>query len=235
MNIEIKGNCSIEIMNLNTIESLSAVIKEYKLIDNELVGVTSLYGSYYDLDNIKKDLQKEVPFYITFNGDVRIINIEVNNLNYYEIVNQGLECTFDIVVNYYTVEDEQNEEENNGELVIEEVESKEESIADTKKECELEHKKDKIENDYDEILEDLLLPRKEIISDEDEKVKVSNIIKEDNRVDLRGIKDIYSNYRVYYIKNDEEVNKISNLENKSLDEIFRNNEEYEMKKKIIIK
>ena len=90
-------------------------------------------------------------------------------------------------------------------------------------------------NDYDEILEDLLLPRKEIISDEDEKVKVSNIIKEDNRVDLRGIKDIYSNYRVYYIKNDEEVNKISNLENKSLDEIFRNNEEYEMKKKIIIK
>lgn len=232
MNIEIKGKCSIEIKNLNTIESLSAGIKEYKLIDNELAGTASLYGSYYELDNIKKDFQKEVPFNITFNEDIRIMNIEVNNLNYYEIVNQGLECTFDIIVNYYIIEEELAKEE----LVNEEEPELElENIDDTKKECELEHEKDKIEDEYDEILEELLLPRKEIISDEDEKVKISDIIKEDNRVDLRGIKDIYSNYRVYYIKNDEEVNKISNLENKSLDEIFRNNEEYEIKKKIIIK
>ena len=69
--------------------------------------------------------------------------------------------------------------------------------------------------EYDEKLTEILLPRVECVNEDpitDNNVIVSEIKKDNNMVDLRKIKNVYSSYKVFFVENEKKVEEICKKE-----------------------
>ena len=88
--------------------------------------------------------------------------------------------------------------------------------------------KENIENMYEELLDDIFI-------DDRDSLEVNDLLKDNNRVVFTKFKNVYSGYRVYYPKNERELERICALENKSLDEVYKFNSDFIEKRRIIIK
>ncbi len=251
--MELTINCGafVEINKLLSIAEMNGYVDKYKLDDNFLEGTAVLKGKYVKDDSGETyDFYKEVPFTVVFKDkNVNIKVIDIVDLHFSEVINQGIETTFEILVDYDVIENKEynvvgkdfiNQSKEKDFLVESKENEKLDEIDDLDDDYheqidfddileDLNELKDEITKDYEELLDDILLGNNR------DTVEVKEMKKENNRVVFTKFKDNYSTYRVYYPKDEKEVEKICGENNKSLDEIYRNNSDLNEKRRIILK
>lgn len=238
MDLTINSNAFVELNRLLSVIDIKAEVINFSLENNLLEGEVIISGKYLSDDmNSQNDFSKNVPFTVVFKDEsIKIESIEIDDLKYQEIINQGIEVSFEIEVDYDSVLEDNDEklEEKETELevissdvlnndvfddITSEIEEENEDIEETK---------DKITESYNDLLDDIFI-------DDRKNLEVKELEKENNRVVFTKFKEVFSSYRVYYPKNDRELEKICSKENKSLDDVYKTNSDYASKRRIIIK
>lgn len=101
MNLKIFCEVSVDLVDYNKLESINYVVKEYDMRDETLTGFVTLNGNYSNKKNERCDYVQDVPFTVMFKNDnYNIENIMLDNFNYYEVVNNGIVCNFDLLIDY---------------------------------------------------------------------------------------------------------------------------------------
>ena len=112
MDLKICCDKKIELESYDKIIDIKADVMKYTIEGQLLNGTISLDGRYRCLDNNEKSYHEEVPFTIVFKNEYyQVNNITISNFKQYDIVNVGLECNFEIIVeynNYYEKESNNN-------------------------------------------------------------------------------------------------------------------------------
>lgn len=239
MELLINCNATVDLIGLENIVNVTAEINDYNLKNDLLEGKVLIKGCYKNNQGEEIDFEKEIPITVVFKEEnVNLVNLNIEKFKYYEIVNQGIECEFitkvlyteineELLIEKEEISDEVINKKENDDLITEESND---SFNDDKAEI-----YEEIEEGCDEILNNVLNDRIYEVKEEDEKVKVNEIIKEDNKVSFRNIKDNYGSYKVYFINDERSLETISKIENKSFEEIYKNNQNFESKKRIILK
>ena len=222
MDLTINCGSFVEVNKLLSVIEINGIIKDFKLDENFLEGKALLSGKYVKDDSGETfKFEKEVPFTIVFkDNNIDINTIDIVNLKFSEVINQGIETTFEIFVEYDVLESNSEQENYDNEIeLIEEVEFEEDN--------ELDEIKDAITKSYEELLDDLLLPNRD-------NVEIKDIKKENNRVVFTKFKENYSTYTVFYPKDDREVEKICVENNHSLEDVYKRNGDFNEKRRIIL-
>ena len=253
--MELTINCGsfVEINKLLSIGEINGYVDKYNLEENFLEGTAVLSGKYIKDDSGDIfEFKKEVPFTLVFKDkNININTIDIHNLHFSEVINQGIETTFEIYVEYdivecedfiktseekekFLIESEEKEdfivdsEEHDFLNISEEVEFIEEmNVTDLQEE--LNEITDEITKSYEELLDDLLVTNKR------DNLEIKEIKKEDNRVRFTKLKENYSTYSVFYLKDEREIEKICSDNNRSLDEVYKSNGDFNEKRRIILK
>lgn len=101
MNLKIFCEASVDLIDYNKLESINYVVKEYEMKDETLSGFVTLNGNYSNKNNERCDYVQDVPFTVMFkNHNYNIDNVMLDNFNYYEVVNNGIVCSFDLLIDY---------------------------------------------------------------------------------------------------------------------------------------
>lgn len=101
MNLKIFCEASVDLIDYNKLESINYVVKEYDMRDETLSGFVTLNGNYSNKNNERCDYVQDVPFTVMFKNDnYNIDNVMLDNFNYYEVVNNGIVCSFDLLIDY---------------------------------------------------------------------------------------------------------------------------------------
>lgn len=224
----IKCNTQILVDNFEYVTYVRGIIKNYNLENKKLEGLVEITGSYHDKEDNSYDFSKEEPFTIMFTNDhYQVRKVEIINLKTFEIVHSGIECHFDIKVEY----DEYIEDENEFKETIIENESKIE---------------EEITNKYEELLDDIFernnnnenniensKPKENIIVENNISVVNNN---ESNKVSFTRIKERTQKINVFYITSESEIDRIVKNEQVGINNIYGNklNKDYINKKRIII-
>lgn len=237
MQLRIKCDAKVNLNNFVNLKEIECSVENYLLENDTLEGMIKVNGSY-----IKDDLEsvylyeENVPFTVVFsNNNMEIDKIEIEDFKYNEVINQGVECGFDILIDYH--------EKVETEEVLVETEN------DFLAEQDDEELKNEINQKYDELLNEIIEGRNDNFLEEDEvKEEIdistseeSNVYisenSDNNKVNFSKIKEKYSSYRVYYPKKESEVEKICTIEKVSLDKIYKDkaNKDFQNKMRIIIK
>lgn len=243
--MELTINCGsfVEINKLLSIVEMNGDIGKYKLEENFLEGSAILSGKYVKDDSGEFfEFLKEVPFTLVFKDkNVNINKIDIVDLHFSEVINQGIETTFEIFIDYdvltnddFIINSEEKEEhlketDENDLLEFNEENELIEEIDFNSINEELNEIKEEIVKSYDDLLDDILL------SNNRDNVEINEMKKENNRVAFTKFKESYSTYRVYYPKDEKEVEKICGENNRSLDEVYKNNGDFNEKRRIILK
>lgn len=245
--MELTINCGsfVEINKLLSIAEMNGFIDKYNLDENFLEGTAVLKGKYVKDDSGEFfEFKKEVPFTLVFKDkNININTIDIVDLHFSEVINQGIETNFEIFVEYdvqerdnfiinseekedFIIESKENDFINESEEneIIEEI-----NFGDIEEE--LEEIKEEITKSYDDLLDEILLGNN-VVKDN---VEVNVMKKENNRVTFTRFKEKYSTYSVYYPKDEREVEKICGDNNRSLDEVYKNNGDFNEKRRIILK
>lgn len=236
MQLRIKCDAKVNLNNFVNLKEIKCVVEKYLLENDTLEGMIKVSGTYIkdDLESVYS-YEENVPFTVVFsNSDMEIDKIEIEDFKYNEVINQGVECGFDILIDYH--------EKVETEEVLVETEN------DFLAEQDDEELKNEINQKYDELLNEIIEGRNDNFLEEDEEEEIekniseeSNVYicenREDNKVDFSNMKEKYSSYRVYYPKKESEVEKICTIEMVSLDKIYKEkaNKDFQNKKRIIIK
>lgn len=264
MELRIKCDAKVNLEGLINIVNVMCEINDYNVDNNSLSGSVNVKGNYIKDDlHTTYDFKENVPFTVVFKNSIeKIDKIEVEDFSFNEIVNNGLECKFNIYISYEdsekiieTLEVEKSEEEPLEEIEI--TTDEDEKI------------KDDINKKYDELLEEILESREdnfleeneeEVFNDEEafvsetssdeeteenseviEEVKENNFNIKNSVSDVRSyfnnVSETYESYHVYYPKQEKELEEICNKENISIDRIYKDkaNKDFKDKKRIIIK
>lgn len=248
MELRIMCDAFVEIQNAIKISDVEATIKDYYFDDLTLKGNVLITGSYTKYESLDKEyddtfiFSDEVPFTIVFkNSNYEIENISIKELNYYEVVNQGIKCDFQIVVEYDESKEIELKDEsdkiikeiiNDNELDIQNSSITADEIINNKS-------IDDIKDKYDDLLEEIFATSKRSSID-DKKLTddiVINVKTETKGVDFSFIKESSGKYRVYYPKQENEIEKVCNLERISVNNVYAENynKDYSKKRRIIIK
>lgn len=185
MELIISCDASIKLKKLNSIKNIDCNVVDFDVIKDTLSGNIKINGTYIkdDLDKIF-DFEEIVPFTVVFRDDnFTVEEIVCGNFSYQEIVNQGIECHFDVFITYHK-QDETKPSENtlpvDEEIEVEKTtheaikalpEAKDEEI--TVNEDKIETNENVLNNDeqiskhYDEMLEELLEKRNDNFLEED--------------------------------------------------------------------
>lgn len=102
MEIKIYCDASVKIENFNSAFNVKCSIVDYKKVNDTLDGNILITGEFIK-DNLdeKYPFSEVVPFAIVFkNENFKIDSVVTKNFTFQEIVNQGIEANFDIVVKY---------------------------------------------------------------------------------------------------------------------------------------
>ena len=223
--MELKIACDTQILvdNFEYVTFVKADIKNYLLEKSKLEGNVIVTGNYHDKEENKYSFEKEVPFTIVFSNENYMINkVEINNLKSYEIVHSGIECHFEITVTYE-------------EYLGEEIELKETKIIDDN------NTEEEITNQYEELLDDIFERNDEKLDNNEQAINSSSNLlvvnnEENKRVSFKNIKENTQKMNVFYIENENEIDKIATREEVGINTIFSNkwNKDYMSKKRIII-
>ena len=178
--MELRINCdaSVKLKKINGTRKVNCNVIDYKIQKDTLNGNIMIDGTY-----LKDDLDKEyefselVPFTVVFRDEnFEVTDIQVENFNNNDIVNQSVDCHFDIVIYY----EERNESKKEKKVDKQEKEVKEEAFEEIKSSEEVTDDQE-ISNKYDEMLQEILTGRKDNFLEEIEEVvidKQEQILKE---------------------------------------------------------
>lgn len=229
----------IELKDYLGIIKLDAIINDYTFDNGFLNGDVLIKGVYRSNTSEEIDIEKIIPFTIMLkNNDYKIESVKINDFKYYDIVNNGVECFFQINVIYdavilksdNSIETISGDDIDNKETlpamneVIEEIEIDNEKKEDFDKEDVVINE---IKDKYDKLLDSIFLNRENSVS----------LIDKKENVMLNKFVDSIGTYRVYYTKEEKEIEKICKEESVSINAIYNNNynKDFQEKKRIIIK
>lgn len=112
MEIKIYCDASVKIENFNSAFNVKCSIVDYKKDKDTLSGNILITGEFIK-DNLdeKYPFSEVVPFSIVFkDGNFKVDSVVTKNFTYQEVVNQGIEANFNIVVKYQPLKTEPLEE-----------------------------------------------------------------------------------------------------------------------------
>lgn len=252
MELKIKCDAKVSLKGLVNVVNVMCEVNEYKIDGNSLSGSVIIKGKYIKDDlHTQYDFSEVVPFTVVFKNEVKQIDkINVVDFSTNEVINTGIECKFDMYIEY-----QDNEKDDDGEVIAINSVNIDNMIEEEKiDEIEMTGKDDEkikadINKKYDELLGEILESRDDNFLEEelqeddvfleavDEKsISITNS-KNETRPCFSNINDSYSSYRVYYPKEESELEKICNKEKISIDKIYKDkaNKDFKDKKRIIIK
>jgi len=261
--MEIRVNCN-NLITLNSFKNLKLIrlgVLSYNLNKATLTGDVKVSGEYFKEDNTEMGFEDIVPFTVVFrNEKVKIEKVFIDNDIYNTKDIQGVDVTFDLVVVYSLIEEENNsndkpnEEDNKeDEIIIEvpvEVEDDSQMVQGDVID-ELIEEAEKITKEYDELLSKVLNSRndevelepndyQEIEYKEDEETKLQpkysnvNIIKDNNKVSFKNQSTTNNKVTVYYVNKENELETISKERRISINDIYKTNSDFEKTRRIII-
>lgn len=265
--VVIKCDKNIELQDYSYINKVNLILDNYIINkinenENEIIGEILLKIEYFNKENNVIFKDEKVPFEVkVLNGKI-LDEIIVENMNYYEIVNQGIHCEFEIKIYLSDLKKENlNNEIANDNMYSEtfeeeiidpiaiEIKEKYDSILDelfkSEDENNISYEDNKtnniIENDelnkIDEELENVFLNDKNINTEMNTNININKVERSEiDKLMFRNIPEIKNTYRVYFPKGEKEIDKVCLLENVSLSTIYKNdlNRNIEMKKRIIL-
>jgi len=101
MNLRICCEANVELEDYHKVDSVNYNVKNYNLTNESLNGFVSVNGMYLNQNNEVCNYCKDVPFTVMFNNkNYNIESINLDNFDYYEIVNNGIVCSFDLLIDY---------------------------------------------------------------------------------------------------------------------------------------
>lgn len=196
--IEIKG-----ISHLLDYEILSDVFE----IENQIIkGIITVSLDFYsrEIDNVV-EREKEINYQILSTKDKVVKDIEIKNLSFNVIDNQGVEAEFDIFIEVQVITDEIKQE------CYQEMNSILDESLSSEKRIEKSMEEEKIESHQEE---------KEVINEKKEEPIYNNNEEEAFMYDLE---ESYRTTKIIFTKNEEDINRICTMYNQSLSELYREN------------
>lgn len=240
MELRICCETKIELDDYLKVKEINTNIDDYNFNNGELTGNVIVNGSYFTKNESISTFEKKVPFTLMFkNANYNIETLKVENFKYYDIVNNGIECSFEIYASYeikisegsipnIISEEKEIIEETQPAIALENEEIIDETIKDIDVlDNEPEQIITNIKEKYDELLNNIFLNR-------DDSVQISE--KKDKNFLIKGIKEVKDTIRVYFPKQENEVEKICQSEKVSVSKIYENdlNKDFQNRKRIII-
>lgn len=259
MELRICCEQKIELEKYKNLKSINYEIDRYTFDNGELNGNVVVKGIYENNESLENEYIKSVPFTLMFKSSgYEIKELKIDNFKHYDVVNNGIECSFDIFVLYelkisegsipnIMSKDEVKEEKIKKEEIKEEKTEKEEikeEVLETVKEINSdvnnldiietidENSSDvctDIKDKYDELLNNIFLNREEN--------NVNILDKKDNEKLKLKFNDKIETIRVYFPKAENEIEKICKDEKVTINSVYDNdlNKDFQNKKRIIIK
>lgn len=257
MELKIYCDASVKLEKMSNVMEVECNVGDYRIDGDTLTGDIIIKGNYIkDVIEERHEFDEIVPFTIVFNDVGYIVEgITIKDFECQEIINQGIECGFSILVNYTSengeIEEDYNEDEDkydnqeeadDEDFIIDELDFAEEIEVETEEDIIAVNDEDikaEINKKYDNLLNEILEARADdnFLEKKDNVAVRSNADKSDCRGFLNKITDKYSSYRVYYTNNEKELEEIAKKEKIAVDKIYKDNKENEFisKKRIIIK
>lgn len=180
MELKISCDASVKLKKMNGIKNVNCTVHNYEKNKDTLTGNIKIAGKYIR-DNLEEeyDFSELVPFTVVFRDEnFKLNNISCQNFTFNQIVNQGLECHFDILIDYT----KHNLEEAELDVDFSEMDTNENIIKEVK---DLE-KDEKISEKYDEMLQDILSKRNDNFLEELESEEVIASIEDELLADLES-------------------------------------------------
>lgn len=249
MELRICCEQKIELEKYKNLKSINYEIDRYTFDNGELNGNVVVKGIYENNESLENEYIKSVPFTLMFKSSgYEIKELKIDNFKHYDVVNNGIECSFDIFVLYelkisegsipnIMSKDEVKEEKIEKEEIKEEVlETVKEINSDVNNldiiETIDENSSDvctDIKDKYDELLNNIFLNREEN--------NVNILDKKDNGKLKLKFNDKIETIRVYFPKAENEIEKICKDEKVTISSVYDNdlNKDFQNKKRIIIK
>ncbi len=250
MEIKINSNALVSLSKLVKLEEVKSKVLSYKLKEQTLTGDAVIYGKYYKKDNKKGnneilvEFEEIVPFTIVFNRESVVIeSVEVEDFKY-ELIEEGIKCSFIIEIEY------DNEFQ---EIPIEpsyELKEKEEDIYEVLKEMndEISEITDKLDEKLEEFFEERNeesyseADEDEFITEEEE-IDDNELIIENNNNIITKKEGFIKNFKnegkciisIYYTNSPNDIEKISKQENIGIDKLYKDNENIGFNDRIIVK
>ncbi|MCK9536631.1 MAG: hypothetical protein M0R05_03485 [Bacilli bacterium] len=246
MELKICCDASVKLEKMSNVNWVDCQIGEYNLCGDTLNGNIEIRGEYIK-DNVEEVFPfiEIVPFTLVFKDkNYYLDNIAVQDFSHQEIINQGIECNFNILIEYSlksVLEEEEEEkveeeDEDYGEtLTPAEIMAGELEIAEAIDDDAI---KQEINQKYDALLKEVLESRDDNFFEEEKKVTVrSGERTEECKSVLGGIKTNYASYRVFYPNKESDIERICKNERVSIDKVYKDNRntDFLSKKRIIIK
>lgn len=236
MELKICCDASVKLERMSNVMEVECNVGDYKVDGDTLTGDIIIRGNYIqDVLEEHHEFDEVVPFTIVFNEKNYVVEgITIQDFTCQEVINQGLECNFNVLVNY-TPEGtnvEVPEKEDDAEEI--EVETEENIIEVSDDDI-----KNEIDKKYDNLLNEILEARADQnFLEKNDNIKVrSNEECSDCRGLLKDIPDNYVSYRVYYTSKESDIETIAKKEKVSIDKVYKDNKNNDIvnKKRIIVK
>lgn len=242
MELRICCDASVKLEKMANVNHVDCQIGDYELRGDTLNGNIEIRGEYIrdNLDEVYP-FSETVPFTLVFKDkNYHIDNIAVQDFSCQEIINHGIECNFNILVEYSPKADAEKKDDAgmaaSGEtLTPAEITAGE---LDIEGEIDDEAVKEEINQKYDALLKEVLESRDDNFFAEAKKVTVRGAEKkEECKSAIGSIRNSYASYRVYYTTKESDIESICKREQVSPDKIYSDNRETDFlnKKRIIIK
>ncbi|HOA63840.1 MAG TPA: hypothetical protein PKO43_03060 [Bacilli bacterium] len=254
MEIKIYCDAKVNLDKFNSAVFVECDVHNYQKNKETLSGEIVIKGEYFK-DNFeeKYPFTEYVPFSIVFKSpNYQIEEVLIDDFNFLEIVNFGLETNFNIIVRYHVLEkqkdyDDENvieviddevtiirdedkelsEKENNKTLDEKNNDTSKEKLINSNEESKKTLTKEEISKKYDNLLKSILDSRTDNFFEENKTSNVRIINGEEGSKDslsfCNAMKEDYYTYKVRYINKESDLEVISKKERVSIDKIYQDN------------
>ncbi len=262
MELRINCNEAIQLDKFISMDRIESEVSFFEIKNDTLTGDVKLFGEYKKQgkeDSIKQGFEEIIPFTVVFRTkEIDIQEISIEHFSYHE-TEQGIDCQFEIFIQYEAKEkeDEESSDSKEDESIEIPVETKEEIIEVIHPDNPLQDEANKITEEYENILEDILQERTDNfleqnqneestqsismnLNEQEEKPSKENnvdiVLKKTNeKVSLHFKHNEYKKVQIYYTYKDSDIEAISKKEHYPVDQIYRENSDYQSTRRIILK
>ncbi len=257
MELRINCNESINLDQFASVNSIGIEVMSYKADKDTLNGDIKINGEYQKKvkDGVStRGFEEIVPFTVVFRTDnFKIVKIYIENFSFQEEPNKGVNCKFEVVIVYTQEENAKpNDNVEDIEIPVEinqivavggkdefvEPETMEDPLIEEypgtyeiEEENAFDEEASKITKEYDDLLKDILLERKDNFLDSNVKIIPA---RNSEKVNFRNISENYKTIKVYYGIKDSDIEGIAKKEKLPIESIYKNNRDYQNTRRIII-
>jgi hypothetical protein len=102
MELKISCDASVKLKKINSIKTIDCNVIDFKIVKDTLNGNIKINGTYIkDVIEEEHQFSEIVPFTVVFRDENFVVSdIVCGNFSCQEIVNQGIECHFDVFITY---------------------------------------------------------------------------------------------------------------------------------------